>query len=410
MAVPTSPPEPVTRIRIAKVYKARQARRILAAVKKALLNVGDKLLGVPLMLLFVWPTRWKRKIAGPRDRGPRFWRGFAGILFVVCFYLLVIEGAFRIGQLLRGHDPSPPWRYLDDRFLYEFHPMRAFGLRPGADVVWGTAGLYWRKDLEIHVNRFGCRGPELAPKESGKPRVLCFGGSVTFGDKLNWDETWPGQLAEMSGWSVMNCGVPGYLSPHVLAFAQGGLLDLQPDLVIVYTGFNDLANNDALHPDRFRDDYRHANGLRKEPEGLAKWLVRNSFVYYGLSRWRRSATSAIGRIMNREVIPERVGPRGLAAYVRNYTDLAALCKRRGIPILFASESPGPSDAKWREWRRNGLGAYADALKSIGEPYVDTFRELGSDPALYSDFVHLAPKGCGRAAELVWARARKLLEK
>jgi len=395
---------------MAKVYKAGQARRILAAVKKALLNVGDKLLGVPLMLLFVWPVRWKRKIAGPRDRGPQFWRGFASVLFVVVFYVLVLEGVLRVGQILRGRKPGPSWRYLDDRFLYEFHPTRAFGLRPGADVVWGTAGLYWRKDLEFHINRFGCRGPELAPKASGKRRVICFGGSVTFGDKLNWKETWPGQLAEISGWSVMNAGVPGYLSPHILAFAQGGLLDLQPDLVIVYTGFNDLANNDALHPDRFRDDYHHANGLRQEPEGLAKWLTRNSFVYYGLSRWRRSATSAIGRIMNREVIPEQVGPRGLAAFQRNCTDLAALCKRRGIPILFASESQGYTDHKWAGWHQLGLEAYAAALKSIGEPYLDTVHLMGPDRSLYSDHVHLTPKGGRRAAELVYAQARKLLER
>jgi len=379
------------------------------------------------MLLFVWPTRWKRRIAGPRDRGPALGRGLASILFIVLFYVGVLEVVYRVGQLARGRNMTPPWRYVDDSFLYEHSPFHAFGLRPNARIVWGTAGFYI-KDTKYIINEFGCRGPALAPKESGKPRVIVIGGSVTFGTGVNYTDALPYALSELAPeWSVMNAGCSGYMSQHILNILQDRLLALEPDLVIVYTGRNDLHVNEAFAPD-FRDDYGHVHGSRQAPRGVERWLNRHSFVFCRLSRFRLSAQNALGRVMQRRHDIDAFGPRGLDAFRRNYLDLISICRGRGIRLLFASEAPGYEPAGMPDGSPNphlehlakeapgcrpevytkGLEAYADALQGLGAPYVDTVRLLSRDPSLYTDSIHLNGKGAREAAKLLLPAAKRLI--
>ena len=130
-------------------------------MKNAFTRAVDLLFGVPLMLLTVWPIRWRRRIAGPRDRGPAFLRALGSILLLIAYYVVAIEAVARGVQLIRGAPLTPPWRYVDDRYLYEHHAFRAFGLRPGAEVRKGVAGFNI-EGVEYLVNRYGCRGPAMS--------------------------------------------------------------------------------------------------------------------------------------------------------------------------------------------------------------------------------------------------------
>lgn len=394
-------------------------------------KVLDLLVGVPLMALSVWPVRLRRRIAGGRvDGRVYFLRTLASILFIVVYYAMVVEVVARGVALARGRTTTPPWRYVDDRFLYAFHPFRAFETRPNAVVKQGTAG-YHRIGVEYYINEFGARGPALAPKGSGKPRIICMGGSVTFGGGVPEQDTWPARLAKLvPEWSVMNAGVTGYTSRHILAYAQGSLFDLEPDLLIVLTGRNDLHCNESFHPDRFRADYAHMHGVRDEPEGLRKWLIRNTWFYCTLARWRQGIKSGLGRVMRRKgpPVPE-MGPRGIGAFRRNIEDLLALAKRRNIPVLLLSEAPGylpltmpDGSANPHLWHLDrdapgcapdvytrGLEAYGDQLAATGAPYIDLVREMPRDPALFVDSIHMSGKGGEETARRIVPVARKLLE-
>lgn len=70
--------------------------------------------------------------------------------------------------------------------------------------------------------------------------MLALGDSITFGTGAAAQSSYPSVLAELSGWSVVNAGVPGDTSAQALARLPA-LLDLhRPSMVLVSIGGNDF--------------------------------------------------------------------------------------------------------------------------------------------------------------------------
>ena len=83
---------------------------------------------------------------------------------------------------------------------------------------------------------------------SGKPAnqylpvnstVVALGDSLTYGYGASPDNAYPGVLAKMTGWQVVNAGVNGNTSANVLARIDN-VIALNPDLVILGVGGNDV--------------------------------------------------------------------------------------------------------------------------------------------------------------------------
>jgi acyl-CoA hydrolase len=70
--------------------------------------------------------------------------------------------------------------------------------------------------------------------------VLALGDSLTFGTGATPDTAYPPVLARLSGWNVVNAGIPGHTSAQALERLPGLLAEHQPVLVIVSIGGNDL--------------------------------------------------------------------------------------------------------------------------------------------------------------------------
>jgi acyl-CoA hydrolase len=80
------------------------------------------------------------------------------------------------------------------------------------------------------------RGTPLAPGAT----VLALGDSITFGTGAPPEAAYPAVLAGLTGWSVVNAGVPGDTSAQALQRLPGLLAEHRPALVIVSIGGNDL--------------------------------------------------------------------------------------------------------------------------------------------------------------------------
>ena len=70
--------------------------------------------------------------------------------------------------------------------------------------------------------------------------VLAFGDSVTYGTGADPGEDWPTLLAALTGWQVINAGIPGDTAEAAKGRIQSLLDQHHPELVIVELGGNDF--------------------------------------------------------------------------------------------------------------------------------------------------------------------------
>jgi lysophospholipase L1-like esterase len=88
----------------------------------------------------------------------------------------------------------------------------------------------------------GCgkrRGARVAPLPAGSV-VLALGDSITYGTGAAPEAAYPAQLAQLTGWNVVNAGVPGDTSAQALARLPALLAEHKPALVIASIGGNDF--------------------------------------------------------------------------------------------------------------------------------------------------------------------------
>lgn len=75
--------------------------------------------------------------------------------------------------------------------------------------------------------------------------VLAFGDSVTYGTGAGEGEDWPTLLAALSGWDVVNAGIPGDTAQAGQARLPALLEEYAPDLVVIEIGGNDFLRRRA---------------------------------------------------------------------------------------------------------------------------------------------------------------------
>jgi|APSaa5957512535_1039671.scaffolds.fasta_scaffold47679_2 hypothetical protein len=109
----------------------------------------------------------------------------------------------------------------------------------------------------ININSHGFRGSEITKeKEDNVFRIFVLGGSTIFGHGSTSDETTiPAALQEKfnevdlsHNIEVINAGIPGGWSESEMNYIQDKLLDFDPNMFIIYDGWNDInMNNDQFN-------------------------------------------------------------------------------------------------------------------------------------------------------------------
>ena len=115
-------------------------------------------------------------------------------------------------------------------------------------------------DVVIQTNSLGLRHPELDEKSDDEFRVLVLGDSITFGDYVAFEETYPALLdRRLEGRrpqvTVINAGLPGASASdelhHYLEIADA----VDPDLVLVGMYLNDSQNSSRFYARSLREPY-----------------------------------------------------------------------------------------------------------------------------------------------------------
>ena len=126
----------------------------------------------------------------------------------------------------------------------------------------------------IHVNSDGFRGTEITlEKPENIYRIFMIGGSTTYGDGIEDSGTMPFFLQqkfdEMDldfNVQVINAGIPRAFSEGEVKLIKNRLLQYQPDLFVVYDGWNDSAfHQDGItNEDKWFDRWKDICNLGKD--------------------------------------------------------------------------------------------------------------------------------------------------
>jgi len=129
-----------------------------------------------------------------------------------------------------------------------------------------------KTQTEITYNTEGFRGPELKKaKLDGAYRIFTVGGSTTLGEGVTDIETYPYLLQKKFDYikevniEVINAGMSGVNSKSEVELIKQHLVSYEPDLFLVYDGYNELLlGSDYTTPDVWFDRWEEICDLGKD--------------------------------------------------------------------------------------------------------------------------------------------------
>jgi len=232
--------------------------------------------------------------------------------------------------------------------------------------------------------------PVAFPEASETPRIACFGGSSTGGAYQNDDleDFYPARLQELLGprAEVLNQGVGGWATFHIRTYLARTADTLDPDIITVYAGHNDLLTRSRLP---YKDLYaRWEAGALTDRVPLAS--IR---LYQGL----RYLVQSLAGLERRVAVP-------LDHAAENLEAIASLAEQRGAKVLLIPEAVHPDPGP--------LVAYAALMDDIAQRHGHVAMLDGSTHLLdqgagmFIDDCHLTDAG---HRSLAGAMARSLRE-
>ena len=162
---------------------------------------------------------------------------YVGISFLISFGVLILFLQFYSEGLLTNDR-----NITVDNNIFSQNPKHVT-----LDVLRSFFG--GNKTDTININNLGFRGDNFFKiKPDNTYRIFMVGGSTLFGTGATSDDTTiPGYLKDFLKYDkypydieVINAGIQGADSHNELELIKNRLIDLSPDLVIVYDGWNDL--------------------------------------------------------------------------------------------------------------------------------------------------------------------------
>jgi lysophospholipase L1-like esterase len=255
------------------------------------------------------------------------------VVYKIAFLFSALTLICLIDLILSTAMPSIKEKGNQIRILAGQDKERRFSVlkEPDADLLWRMkpgAELFPGERL----NSLGFRGPEFSKeKKSGVYRIVCVGDSRTFGFGVDDEKlTFCGRLRDFfrgSGVSdrfdVINLGVIGYSSFQGKRLIESYALDLNPDLLIVWFGFNDtlffhLTDTEAASQNQLVTRFN-------------EWLNHSSLYHLLRMMIMPLLQSPSGPIQVHQRIVRRVPQM---EYKSNLLEIAQAAKKRDVQVLF----------------------------------------------------------------------------
>jgi lysophospholipase L1-like esterase len=321
--------------------------------------------------------------------------------------LLGAEAAIRVRQTLRYGTASTVDEY--------------YRLDPKLDLRVPIAGM---AKGHISINSLGFRGPEISvPKPVGTTRVAYLGSSTTWCAEVSGNEyTWPhlttgalGRAFPDRRFDYVNGGVPGYTVASSLKNLELRIAPLDPDVIVIYEGLNDLSGE-------LRDVAARQGVIAEAKMHEMSWLSRYS-VLWNLAEKnlrvlasQREARRNQGRV---RVDPEAIGE----GYRKELTHLVRVAQAHAKIVAVATLATRVRSGQDPDQQARALGsalffmpfitadglieAYARYNRVVREVAADTGAiliagedSIPDDAAHFADSVHFTDAGSQAMADRV----------
>jgi GDSL-like Lipase/Acylhydrolase family len=253
-------------------------------------------------------------------------------------------------------------------------------------------------------NRLGYRGPEIEiPKPEGKFRIVALGGSTTYSSATPAEESYPAQLQNIlrdeygfQNVEVVNAGFLFYSSWETLVNFEFRVLELQPDMIILYDSVNDIVPREQLSV----DCYRGLNTLRGLNATKGFWVERDSalspstlyrFAAVNLG-WMQSPLALNSWFQPPQAncqndglpVEERVANNPPIYFERNVRNTVILAKANGVvPVL--STWTYYLDQERPDYWRKAVDEHNDILRKIAEEQETPIYDLAANLPLKTDY-------------------------
>ena len=276
-------------------------------------------------------------------------------------------------------------------------------------------------------NRLGYRGPEVEiPKPDGVFRIVALGGSTTYGSANSAAEAYPAFLQDIlreeygyENVEVVNAGMIGYTTWDNLANYIFRVIELQPDLLIFYEGFNDVQPR-SVDPECYRglNAIRGLNPMRSLYQqvnlgpGSFSALYRLLAIRFG---WIQDPSTLTARFEGNPggcpapvFVPARVAENPPVYFERNLRSLIAVAHSNNTEVMFSTWTYRPTAGEQSVpmgWRP-GIEEHNDILRSLAAEYdlplydlaATDFADTGAHWA-GDDPVHMSAVGTHEQASL-----------
>jgi len=359
---------------------------------------------------------------GPETPGKRLW-----IFRLLALFLGTLAALLLLEAGLRIFDP--------------------FGFRShGSTLVLPRSKRYhipagrtpWGGGVQHSKNELGFRGESFPEAPAARLKVIALGGSTTECFYLSDGEDWPSLTAELladafpSLW-MNNAGLDGHSTRGHLVLLREALLPLEPDVVLIYAGINDLART-TLN-DVEKDTIFPALRLGTDAMSFKSWIARSRLLSSLYNILNSLAVQEIGVGHGRmdfaslgpaEFTPGareeflasvRAGAPGYEFRLRKMIE--GLASAGALPVLITQPTVlgGGTDPV--------SGADLDAIafasvdgaslrsaleilnettrrmaREVGLPLIDVASRLPSSSRYYYDFFHYTPDGSAAVAAIV----------
>jgi lysophospholipase L1-like esterase len=315
--------------------------------------------------------------------------------------------------------------------LIEPHGELGYRQKPGSRYQYGNGTV-------ATANAMGFRGPVVAlPKPPGTFRIVLLGESTTHGWGVSDDETIDAYMRRLLAqryptrkFEVVNLAFDGYDAYQQYERLRSDGLRLEPDLLIVNAGINDVRN--ARFPDLQDRDARtilYAEILRIQREaaqhGPSAWTRIKHYFY--LARLPGMVRSRLGTAHVMETsLRVTPNPRAIDYFAVNLRRIAELARGRATPIVFSTP---PSAIPTHYTREDTLArSYwivdAETTQRYRDSLAQRMRQLAADrrrqgqsviyvrhqlpPALFLDDCHPTAEGNQQLAVDFVSAAQSLL--